>query len=107
MGTLAKKPGVMACLPNSGLKRSSSGCAVTATQAGIISGRVVEMTKDSGMPCFAFGEGFVDAEFDVVVCTECGSVFDFGLCNGGLEVDVPHGWEFGSVDVSALVEVEE
>ena len=35
------------------------------------------------------------------------SVFDFGLSDGGLEVDVPHGGEFGGVDVSALVEVEE
>ena len=35
------------------------------------------------------------------------SVFDFGLCDGGLEVDVPHGWEFGGVDVAAFVEIEE
>ena len=42
-----------------------------------------------------------------MVCAGGWSVFDFGLRYRGLEVNVPHCWKFGGVDVAAFVEVEE
>ena len=60
-----------------------------------------------GYALLAVDEGLVDAEFDVVVGAGGWSVFDFGLGDRSLEIDVPHGWKFGGVDVAALVEVEE
>ena len=44
IGTRAPNSGVITRCPNSGWYRSSSGCATSATQAGISSGRVVSIS---------------------------------------------------------------
>ena len=49
-GTSTPKTGVVTVVPNSGWYRSSSGCATSATHAGMSSGRLVSisMTPPSG-----------------------------------------------------------
>jgi hypothetical protein len=48
-GTRTPKSGVTTSFPNSGWYRASSGCATSATQAGINSGRVVSISTNP--PC--------------------------------------------------------
>ena len=72
---------------------------MTATQAARSSGRVVAMTI---LRVAAF-----DGKVQVVIGAGAFFVDDFGLGDGGLEIDVPHDGAFGVVDLVFFEEVEE